>query len=425
MQTQSETNGATAQQAQPVNAPNKNSGAQKPTKGSTAKKQGVALDRMIPAVTPWASPVNGAQAISDATVLILNHTHFRHKDESILVALWALFTHCQAYLSNLEQQPYLNLTSATKRCGKTTLLKVVKALSNRPLSSADMSVAILKRVLNERKPTLCLDEVDKYLKPGKQGDYGERMRTIINAAHDIELRYCWMCDTENNNQAIALDCWTPIALVGIGNLPEDTLDRCISVYLAEAKNAQLVHWGLRDKKAFAVVQSQFQRWAQDNAAAVDAALYQNFLPSGTTDFRGMDNYRPLLAIAYVAGMLQPGTPWAQALETVFLRNAGERNEDEARPSQLAVAWIAKWAQQNHYSGYWPSQEICDAMNADQDEIWISWGRKGNGISPAGLKGLLKPYKIASKDARSDFDGKQNVRKCFDLDAIIKAANPQI
>ena len=61
--------------------------------------------------------------------------------------------------------PYLAITRAEKRSGKTRLLEVLELLVRQPLPTANISDAALFRVIDEQKPTLLVDEVDAIFGP--------------------------------------------------------------------------------------------------------------------------------------------------------------------------------------------------------------------------------------------------------------------
>ena len=67
-----------------------------------------------------------------------------------------------------------------KRSGKTRLLEVLELLVREPLPTANISDAALFRVIDERQPTLLIDEVDAIF--GKKSPRDE-LRGIINAGY--------------------------------------------------------------------------------------------------------------------------------------------------------------------------------------------------------------------------------------------------
>src|ERR1700734_3258402 len=89
-----------------------------------------------------------------------------------------------ALFSAASFSPRLAATSPEKRCGKTTLLKILLAACPHALPSSNVSVATLYRIIQTERPTLILDELDSFL-PGNEG-----LRGILNSGHDPQFASC-------------------------------------------------------------------------------------------------------------------------------------------------------------------------------------------------------------------------------------------
>lgn len=101
-------------------------------------------------------------------------------------ALWTAHTHAA---EAADTTPYLLVTSAEKRSGKTRLLDVLELLVHEPQPIANISDAALFRAIKELKPTLLLDEVDAIF-----GGKGERedlrgLQRGIPPRRDFEGRF--------------------------------------------------------------------------------------------------------------------------------------------------------------------------------------------------------------------------------------------
>ena len=86
-------------------------------------------------------------------------------------ALWTAHTHCFAAA---EQTPYLAISSAEKRSGKTRLLEVLELVVARPWLTGRVTAAVLARKVDAERPTLLLDESDAAFKGEKE--YAEALR---------------------------------------------------------------------------------------------------------------------------------------------------------------------------------------------------------------------------------------------------------
>src|SRR3982751_6411062 len=76
-----------------------------------------------------------------------------------------------------EVSTYLGVESPEKRCGKTTFLSVLSELVNRAVALANISSPAVYRAIEEKRPTLLIDEADTFL----QGN--DELRGILNSGY--------------------------------------------------------------------------------------------------------------------------------------------------------------------------------------------------------------------------------------------------
>jgi hypothetical protein len=100
-------------------------------------------------------------------------------DELATCALWVAHTHLT---EAADVTPYLSVVSPEKGSGKTHLLKVLGYLVARPVATANMSDAVLFRLVDEQRPTLLFDEIDAIFGP-KARDR-EDLRGMLNAGFE-------------------------------------------------------------------------------------------------------------------------------------------------------------------------------------------------------------------------------------------------
>ena len=97
-------------------------------------------------------------AQADATALFVAHTHA---------------------IEAADATPYLAVTSAEKRSGKTRLIEVLELLVRSPIQTMNISDAALFRAIDQLSPTLLFDEVDAIFKARDRED----LRAMLNAGH--------------------------------------------------------------------------------------------------------------------------------------------------------------------------------------------------------------------------------------------------
>ena len=78
----------------------------------------------------------------------------------------------------------VGIDSPTKRCGKSTLLMLLRHLVNRPVLASNISSSALFRVIEQGRPTLLIDEGDRLLR----GNH--KLKGILNAGYLHLERVC-------------------------------------------------------------------------------------------------------------------------------------------------------------------------------------------------------------------------------------------
>src|SRR5437763_13074444 len=122
-------------------------------------------------VTPTA-------ALLDAVADFIRRYLAMSEDQVVTVALWVLHTHA---LAASDVTPYIHITAATMRTGKTRLLEVLDLLVPRPWLTGRVTAAVLPRRIDAECPTLLLDESDATFKHAS--DYNETLRGVLNSGY--------------------------------------------------------------------------------------------------------------------------------------------------------------------------------------------------------------------------------------------------
>src|SRR6516225_10208669 len=134
------------------------------------------------------------------------------------VAFWVIYTWCvdAFYIS-----PRLAITSPTKGCGKTTLLRFLKQVVRRPKRAGSISPAALFRVIEMHHPTILLDETEKYLEAGSD------LHALLNEGH------CKGGSTVRvlgeKQELREFDVFGPVAFCINGRMPDDLAQRSVII----------------------------------------------------------------------------------------------------------------------------------------------------------------------------------------------------
>ena len=342
---------------------------------------------------PWPEPVDGAAVLDEIASFITRYVSLP-AELADTVTLWAPVTWIHA---RLEISPFLNLTSATKRCGKSLLLEVLGEFVYRQLSvGGRVTSAALFRVIEAHAPTLLLDEADTYLRDD------DELRGVVNGSQRRGSAYVLRC-VRDNHEPERFGTWCPKAIAGIGALPDTVLDRSIVLRLERRPpNVSLASWRDRDKDAVETLRRKLARWIADNEASIVAGLSAVEFPSGLHD-RARDAWESLLAIGNVAGgeWAGPGGRARRACERVMASTAGE--EAGARETLLADLHTIFEAEG------WPealgSKAILNKLEVMEGRPWGEWS-KAKPMTGHALARLLKPFGIATRNHRFP-DGRQS------------------
>src|SRR5580704_8116253 len=112
---------------------------------------------------PWSEPVDGAVLLDELSQTFRRFLFLPPGADDVL-ALWSVHTY--AYEA-ADYFPILSAISPQKRCGKSTLLRLLRALVRQPVMASHFRVAVIYRIIEASRPTLLIDEADTYLLSNK------------------------------------------------------------------------------------------------------------------------------------------------------------------------------------------------------------------------------------------------------------------
>jgi hypothetical protein len=329
----------------------------------------------LPDVEPWPKPVNGAEVLDAVAETYLRYIALP-AGAAYALALWCAHAFC---FFIFQCSPRLNVTSPEKSCGKTTLRDVTGTLVPKPLFTENLTVAVMFRVIDKHKPTLLADECDAWINDN------EELRGMLNAGHrrgGQALR----CEGESN-EVRAFAVFGPAVLCGIGALPGTLHDRSIVIRLERAKPGE-VHQRFDPRHVEHEMElcRKLARFVADNMTALE--LSDPKLPDCAFN-RLADNWRPLFAIAEIAGgdwpkratdaftkLTSSADVDAQGIGTMLLtdiRDIFDRIEDDP----VSVA------------------DLVDALVEMEDRPWPEFSY-GKPITKVKLSRMLKRFGIVSE-----------------------------
>jgi Protein of unknown function (DUF3631) len=297
--------------------------------------------------------------------------------QAVAVVLWIGHTHAH---EAAQATPYLAVTSAEKRSGKSRLLEVLALLVRNPLKAVGATEAALFRSLGgDRPPTVLFDEVDAIF--GPKSPQNEGLRAILNAGYTRGTPVL-RCVGEGTKQKVeAFQVFGPKALAGIGKLPDTIADRSLPIRLKRRSRTEHVdRFLLRAAPTDAApLVSALSAWAEDNLDLLADARPE--LPDALDD-RAQDVCEALLAIADLAG-----PTWAKRARRALIEVRGGQAADEDTTGVRLLA-ACQTAFETEGVARLSTVTLIEALAADAEQGW-DW------VTPRTLATRLGRFEIHS------------------------------
>lgn len=345
----------------------------------------------------WGERRSTADLLDAVGAVLRRFIVWTSPDEQIpFVALWVLHT----YVFGLfDTTPYLDVTSATKRAGKTRLLELLALLVARPWSVVEASEAVLFRKVDRDRPTLLVDEVDATF--GKDSKVTEGLRAIYNAGYRIGATVPRCVGNDHAPKDFAVYC--PKCFSGLEGLPDTVRDRSGRIGLRRRARHEPKPERFRLSRVRAELEplaASLRRWGAEAEEHLRDA--DPHLPDTLSD-RAQDGCEVLAAIAELAG-----DPWPKRAAQAFLAVMGE--EDDADPGVLLLTHVRDAFDTKGQAAFDGSVRVTTAalldalVNRGDESPWAGWWSKslddGNTRKPAmRLAQLLRPFGVHSKDVK--------------------------
>jgi Protein of unknown function (DUF3631) len=322
---------------------------------------------------PWSESVDGAVLLNALTAAIRQYVVL-DDGAAEAVALWALHTHAlEAFLIS----PRLAITSVVMRCGKTTLVDVLSRLARSPITTVNATAAAIFRLVHAYQPTLLIDEADTFLT--KNSD----LRGILNSGYRRNSAFVIRADA-------IYSTWAPVAVAMIGRLPSTLEDRAVAVRLKRRRQDEVIApFRFDQTEGLAQLARMAARWASDNLEKI-----KNTDPAmpGTLQNREADNWRPLLAIADVAG-----GEWPIRVRKIAQSLAASNRESEQSAGVMLLEDISLFFKSQEKCRV-SSNELAVFLKGLEGRPWSEW-KGGKAITQKAIANLLAPFDIAPVEMR--------------------------
>lgn len=333
-------------------------------------------------IEPWPEPVNGAEILSDVADAFSRYMSLPNGAADIL-ALWCAHAHSfEAFLCS----PRLNISSPEKQCGKTTLRDLIALLVPRPMQTENLTVAVLFRAVQLHKPTLLADECDAWLAKN------EDLRALLNAGHRRGGQV-FRCEGDSH-ELRGFEVFGPVVLCGIGNLPATLHDRSIKINLIRAKRGEVQErFDSRRTQREVEVCRKLARFCVDKHllfAKCDPVLPPNVFN------RLADNWRPLFAIAEIAG-----GDWPERATSAFAQLVTKQETDSHGEGTMLLIDIREILIQPDFQRIF-SRSLVEKLCRLTDRPWPEANR-GRAITEHWLAHRLAQFGIKPRTMRIEDD----------------------
>jgi hypothetical protein len=347
-------------------------------------------------ITPERPP---AQLLDNVAAFIRRFVHLPAAQAAI-VTLWVVHTHA---LTLAVTTPYLAITSAEKRSGKTRLLEVLELLVARPWLTGRLTAASLIRKIDRDRPTLLLDESDAAFNGDME--YAETLRGVLNTGHRRGGSSSCCVGQGSNITVKDFQTFCAKAIAGIGKLPDTVADRSFHIRLKrKAPGEKVDRFRLRLVKPQAdSLKKLLATWAGRLKELPDPSL-----PDALTD-RQQDGAEPLLAIADAVG-----GDWPQRALEALLEICGKQAADDQSNAVLLLSDIRDIFKAGDLDKIF-TKDLVDKLVQIETSPWAEW-KTGKPISPTSLSRLLKGFEIAPGSVRVG----GNTAKGYDREAFADA-----
>ncbi len=341
---------------------------------------------------------DGSDLLDEIVEYITVYCSFSSHEQADAIAVWVL----HSYLFDaFSTTPRLAITAAAIQCGKTRVLETIEALALGSCLSISVSGPYLFRSIGLRPVTLLLDEFENIWQD--DSDRGQDLRAIIDAGHRKGATVGRVVSQGSELVPRDFAVFTPVALAGVGRLPDSVHSRSVVIRMRRRKPSETVEPYERDE-AWALADPLRRRlgaWAKRNRERLVGL--RPVLPEGIVD-RPADVWRPLAAVAQVVGGHWPKTLAAACVRLTREQEAGREDlstllldhirsvfdgidalDETGRPTEPPVDKMF-------------SAELVERLCAREDWPWGSLPRIGP-LTPYGLSRRLDAFDIGPRQIR--------------------------
>lgn len=320
-------------------------------------------------------------------------------DVNVLNACVAFIAH--TYVADqCNYAPRLFITSATKQCGKSVLIKVLKDLVHKGEYCIDPSPAVLYSLIELEHPTLLIDELDRLYERKDTS----AITAILNSGFERGAkvpRVGW--DKDGKRIIERYDVFGPVVIAGIdkGYLPDTLDDRVIELRLSKNIGPEKAEYDpILIAEETSALKARFQKFTdaiRDKIRSADPGI-----PAGIRD-RYKNKWKTLFALADLMDNCDRVTDVTSAQEVglcghnvrqaalTLLRDQQDKEAEQTDYSVLVIHHIDEIfdvLQKDELT----IATILDELNSLPEAPWATF-EYNRLLTANGLRKLIKRHKV--------------------------------
>jgi hypothetical protein len=333
--------------------------------------------------------------LADLDIYINDYIVLPTQEHATAVTLWAAATWMGT--AQFDAWSYLAVTSPEKGSGKTRLLEVLATVVRQPWLTAMPSPAALYTQIDQKHPTLLLDEVDAVF--SQNSDSAEAMRGVLNAGNRRSGTVSRVEMAGGKRTVVEFSPFCPKALAGIRSLPETLADRSIVIPLRRKKRSEEVQ-PFRSQVVGPRADALRARLIEQLAGGPDLQWVRSFDEGeikGLSD-RQIEGYQPLFTLAGMAG----GGWLRDIMLAAPVIAAAQREADDTAEGALLLRHIRE-AFESENSDHIRTRTLLATLRERDDGPWAiafndSWDFEDKKAGSL-LAKMLRPYGVKSRRPR--------------------------
>lgn len=354
-----------------------------------------------------------SQLLADVEAFLSRYVTFTTSDYPFAAALWAAATYLWPHF---DAFPYLHITAATKRAGKSRFMEVLSFVSSNPRIIAGMTHATVFRLIRDENPSIFMDESEMLA-----GESAGMMRSILNVGY----RKGAVIPRMGKTGVEEWPAFCPKAFISIGSVYDTLQDRCLVITMkrGEAPSRFLYEPAKLDGSELGARLKTALEGERDAILAHYSGEGLKFLSD-----RDEEIWLPLFAVCAV---LAPDR--VVELQRVAVDMATEKTVEKRRFSALLQDGEERQAEEDEYARrlvrdlltvmdgarHIYSTDALPKLFALPTGPWRKF--RGEGLSAIDMSNMLSRFEVKPKNIRDTKGGRKAVvRRGYTRESVVTA-----